>query len=297
LYRAGYERPPLSTYLLDFYAAWGQRAVQQLTGDEFILDECAGCGLVFQRMIPDDALMQVLYGEWIDTDSIRKAKVRGPEYFPGLARQIEAILAFFQKPSQDIALLDFGMGWGEWCRMAMAYGCAVYGAELSEARIAHAGTFGVPVLTWEEIAERRFDFINSEQVFEHLARPRETLEFLAAALKPGGVIRISVPNGIDIKRRLRVADWKARKGTRNSLNPVAPLEHLNCFTNGAIRTMAGQFNLTEVAIRPSSIGSPLHRLRGFAGRAHQAVRTGRPNGSSTDLCFRIEPRRAEGSAR
>ena len=124
----------------------------------------------------------------------------------------------------------------------------VYGTELSQARIEYAKASGIKVITWEDIPNYRFDFINTEQVFEHLSEPMETLVHLKRALKPGGMIKISVPNGWDIKRRLRIADWIAPKGFRNSLNPVAPLEHINCFNHEVIVKMASRIGLKLEAL-------------------------------------------------
>ena len=94
------------------------------------------------------------------------------------------------------------------------------------------------VLTWEEIPTHQFDFINTEQVFEHLSQPLETLEYLSKALKPHGIIKISVPNGWNIEEKLAIGDWDASKESPQSLNPVAPLEHVNCFTYQSIIKMA-----------------------------------------------------------
>lgn len=124
----------------------------------------------------------------------------------------------------------------------------VYGTELSQARIEYAKASGIKVITWEDIPNYRFDFINTEQVFEHLSEPMETLVHLKRALKPGGMIKISVPNGWDIKRRLRIGDWTAPKGSRNSLNPIAPLEHINCFNHEVIVKMASRVGLKLEAL-------------------------------------------------
>lgn len=63
------------------------------------------------------------------------------------------------------------MGWGDWFQMAQSFGCKAAGMELSEARVSHAQSRGVPAVEWQELASRRFDFINTEQVFEHVTDP------------------------------------------------------------------------------------------------------------------------------
>jgi SAM-dependent methyltransferase len=132
--------------------------------------------------------------------------------------------------------------------MASAFGCDSYGTELSETRIKYAQAKGIKVIAWDEIPQYRFDFINTEQVFEHIPEPLQTLRHLKTALKPGGIIKVSVPEADDIKRRLRLMDWKAPKDSRNSLNPVAPLEHINFFRTKSLTKMARAAGMEEVFI-------------------------------------------------
>ena len=107
--------------------------------------------------------------------------------------------------------------------MAKAFVCDSYGTELSETRIKYAKSHGIKVITWDEIPNHSFDLINAERVFEHISEPLESLFHLKKSLKSGGLIKISVANGGNIKRGLRIADWTAPKGSRNSVNPVSPL--------------------------------------------------------------------------
>ena len=71
---------------------------------------------------------------------------------------------------------------------------------------------------------------------------------LRRALTDDGLIKISVPKADDIHRRLKRMDWKAPKGSRNSLNPVAPLEHINLFRRSALLAMGAAAGLEEVRI-------------------------------------------------
>ena len=43
-------------------------------------------------------------------------------------------------------------------------------------------------------------------------------------------------------------DWKAKKGTKNSLNDVAPLEHIQCFTRSSLILMAKKAGMSEITI-------------------------------------------------
>lgn len=250
IYTCKYLESPVKDYLESFYAPTGGIEFEYLAEAEFILQKCYTCGLVFQRDIPNDFLMQKLYEEWLDPQKILEISARRDNISKLLlqTQEILMVIAILGVLPSKLTFLDFGMGWGHWCRIAQNYGCEVYGTELSVSRIAHARAHGISVLAWDDIPHYRFDFINTEQVFEHLAAPLDTLQHLQRSLKPDGLIKISVPYGGDIRRRLQVGDWAAPKRSRNSLNPIAPLEHINCFSRTALIKMAAIAGLAPVYI-------------------------------------------------
>jgi predicted SAM-dependent methyltransferase len=107
--------------------------------------------------------------------------------------------------------------------------CESYGTDLSKKCIEHARSSGIHVISWDDIPDHRFDFINTEQLLERLAEPLDTLRHLKSAMKEGGIIKISVPTARNIDERLKRMDWKSHRKSSYSLNPVAPMEHINCF--------------------------------------------------------------------
>ena len=246
-YEKGFCEPPIRDYLEAFYAPQGGVEFEFLEGANFTLIECGSCGLIFQKHIANDALMARLYDRWIDPEKVF-ALIDGRQpaaYFMSLAKQVANVVAWFRQVPRELSCLDFGMGWGHWCRIARGFGCDVAGVELSEARIAFAKKSGLEVIAPGEIAARRFDYIHTEQVFEHLPHPLATLRELKRALKPGGLIRIGVPDGWKIRRKLARGNWLAAKGSRDSLNAIAPLEHINCFHYAVIVRLARRAGLEE----------------------------------------------------
>jgi SAM-dependent methyltransferase len=246
-----YTESPIRDYLVAFYSTTGSGVeFEYLEGAEFVLDECLDCGLIFQREVPNPALIERLYEKWLDPATVRAIVSRLETGRSRLwcAAEIARGIEHLGKRPSDVQFLDFGMGWGGWCFLARGFGCDVYGMELSASRVAHATASGIPVLSWDELRNNRFDFINAEQVFEHLADPRDTLVSLAAALKPGGIIHINVPPGHDIKRKLQNPDWSLPARSPESLNDVAPLQHLNCFTFESLVRMGSKAGLREVEI-------------------------------------------------
>ncbi len=250
LYKKPYDKPPISEYLESFYSPQGGVEFKYLENATFNLCECKECGLIFQKEIPNDFLMEVLYEKWLDPKKAFQQHKKS--YSLGLytyyAQEISTIIAHLHKEPSKLSFFDFGMGWGKWALMAKGFGCKSYGTELSEERIKCATSNGINVISWDEIPKHSFDFINTEQVFEHIPNPLDTLIHLKDALKPEGMLKISVPTANDITRRLKLMDWTARKGTRNSLNPVAPLEHINYFRRSSLIKMAALAGMEEVVI-------------------------------------------------
>lgn len=262
LRRHSYDTPEILTYLKSFYQSQGNPELQFLSEQDYVLTECLGCKLVFQSEIPGDELMYSLYEVWIDPEKCftNHETNRSVDYFASRFAEIARILTFLDRPLRELDILDYSMGWGNWCRIAAAFGCNVHGTEFSPSRIAHARRNGVTVVTHEEMVENRYDYINTDQVFEHVPDPFPTLMRLKSCLKPNGLIKLSVPNGWDIKRRLEVWDWAAPKGSEKSLNAVAPLEHINCFNENSLTRLAERAGLVPVFI-PAKIEENVQRRR------------------------------------
>jgi hypothetical protein len=193
--------------------------------------------------VPDDKLVREIYDEWIPpSEKDRLRRERDLDDYCYLAEQIQFLVRDLALQPHDIRVLDFGMGWAEWASMARAFGCQVAGAELSSHRARHAQSLGIEVVDWDEIAKRKFHFINAEQVFEHLVEPLPVLKHLAAALAENGMLRIAVPDSRPALRTL------ARSGTfaelaESHIVPVAPLEHVNCFEYRSLAALGGYAGL------------------------------------------------------
>ena len=250
IYSKNYLSSPVKEFLESFYTSQGIIEFEYLEDTVFQLQECTACGNIYQKEVPNDFLARKLYCEWISPELARRTEVeeKGESFAYKYAREIEMIISFLRKKPAQIKMLDYGMGWGLWCIEANKAGCNCFGTELSEERISHAKSQGVKTISWDEIPGGGFDFINTEQVFEHISNPLKTLLHLKKGLSKAGLIKISVPDGSDIKRRLRIEDWQAPKGSNNSLNPVSPLEHINCFTWSSVLKMAEAAGLEEVKV-------------------------------------------------
>lgn len=250
IYQSPYDQDPIKQYLDDFYSVQGAVEHHYLSGAMYVLCECTRCGLLFQRDIPNDHLMERLYDHWIDPKKVfaLNSQEQDLAYYARNAQEVMRMVAFSGKEPSSLKVLDFGMGWAEWAMMAKAFGVDSYGMELSKERIEHAKVNGIKVIEWDEVPGQAFDIINTEQVFEHIPEPLQTLKQLGKGLKPGGLIKISVPTANGIERRLKTMDWKAPKGSPNSLNAVAPLEHINYYRRRTFAEMGKKAGFEEVQL-------------------------------------------------
>ncbi len=239
VYQAKYTEDPIKEYLYRFYDPQGCVEMEYLNGEEYILRQCNVCSLIFQCNIPNDQLMSRIYERWIDSDIYRPKSNSNPLITrPNLLAELLMLPAVLRKQSSQISLLDFGMGWSEWCRIAQALDYKIAGSEINKDQLEYARNYQISIVSLHALVDSSFDYINAEQVFEHIAQPFEVLQLLSRALKPDGVIKISVPNGAGILNQLTHSKWLIPKKSRKSLNAIAPLEHINTYSYSALLELA-----------------------------------------------------------
>lgn len=242
-----FNQPPISNYIRSYYE--GRANESLLEGTHFEVRQCSKCALIFQRSVPVGSLLADLYDRWIPaTERERLRKTYSLKMYRNLAAQVDFVIQHFALPPSEIDMFDFGLGWSEWAGVARAFGCNVAGAELSVERKAHAQSIGIEIVELEDISDRRFHYINTEQVFEHLVNPQEVLKSLAASLRPCGIIKISVPDGRGIAEKLKKIT-SSTPWAQDELMPIAPLEHINCFDYRSLTELGKGVGL--LPIRPS----------------------------------------------
>lgn len=158
------------------------------------------------------------------------------------------MLALLGPLSAPPKVLDFGLGWGDWCKMAAAYGCESFGVELSREKVEHARSVGIKVVALEDLPPNHFDYINMEQVLEHLTEPWAVVHRLVSSLKPGGLMHIAVPNGNDVLNHVCKITWSMQE--RTATMAIHPLEHLNCFSYRALVNLGHRAGLQEITPSP-----------------------------------------------
>ena len=228
---------------------------------------------MFQRFVPDDDLFDEVYGRWIDHGPTAGAiALKGFEVRRQYAFQVINVVKHFRRNPDEIRMLDFGMGWANWVQMAAAFGCAVEGAESNPVQLESAHRRDLTTVSPDALEPERYDFINTEQVFEHLVDPLSLGRRLVGALRPGGVLRISVPNGTHVPALLEKPNWTAPKGHPQSLNAITPLEHLNTFTHESLNRLGAQLGLQPFTFPLRVYLDQWQPIRGVLGSLVRRVR-------------------------
>lgn len=238
-----------------FLARYYRRATGLETwtsGAVYQLERCLRCGLIFQRYVGDDALLTELYDHWL---SAGKAPDADLDFLAQLAapaqsrdgHEVMMVSAALGRPLPELRVLDYGMGWGLWALIAQALGAQAYGYDLAASRRAYVAARGVhAVEDVAEIAGLDLDFVNSEQVFEHLAEPLEVMRLLANGLRSGGVLKVSVPQSPGLEKRASALDWDGP--LTPSMTAIHPLEHVNCFSPHSLSALASRAGLEPMRL-------------------------------------------------
>jgi 2-polyprenyl-3-methyl-5-hydroxy-6-metoxy-1,4-benzoquinol methylase len=201
-------------------------------GSEYPVRACPECGTVFLWPPPSDEQLQSAYdtsyygegsskfGGWIE---------RFRDVFAGRrARQLASSLA------PGARILDVGCGDGRLLRGFQSAGrYELHGIELpgpAAERAAktpsihlHLGTLAATALPTAS-----FDLITLVHVYEHIPKPRETLDLLARLIKPGGRLFLAFPNISSWQARVFAEDWFHLDPPRhlNLVPPQAVINHL-----------------------------------------------------------------------
>lgn len=233
LYEEPYAGAGVSHYLGRHYEG---RATALEPGLIYRLSRCGDCGLAFQAFVPDDSMLQKIYDHWVVGAGEEAELDFQLNDYCYLDEQVQFMLQHLAKAPAQIKVLDFGFGWGHWARMAMAWGCEVWGIELSQERRERGRSLGIRLVELDTLPSQTFDFIHTEQVFEHLTDPREVLQRLSAALRHKGLLKISVPDASAALKKLEASSSFSALDVHEQMT-VAPLEHINSFTRDSLEAL------------------------------------------------------------
>ena len=221
--------------------------------------KCQACGMMYQSpQMPESSIE--------DAHTHFEEYTHYPDLNPAKTRLFEARIRRMAKAGLipgDGSFLDVGTGYGAmldamaaalppWRRMAI---------EISDsARTALASRGHASVAQAEDLApDARFDWINLDNVLEHLPNPMEALADLRTRLKPGGMVYVEVPNEFLIHFKYVINDW-----ARGFPKPPTFPGHMSLFTKRTLRSMGKQAGFQRIHIWQEAIGDPW-RLEALAG--------------------------------
>lgn len=154
-------------------------------------------------------------------------------------------------------LVDVGCGNGDKLKLASQLGWDARGIELDASAVKAAQAQGLRVDQggYELLAHYRgqVDCVVCSHVLEHVHQPLQLLQMLLAALKPQGVLLLSVPNAASFLRHHYGENWRGLEAPRHLAIPDSAwlMEHLR-----------GQgFNCTQVASHALETAMESERIR------------------------------------
>jgi SAM-dependent methyltransferase len=222
---------------------------------------CAACGHMQLETFPDDAVLAEAYGE-----------AESDEYIGEEAGQRETarrVLDRIERHAPRGALLDLGCWVGFLLAEARSRGWETAGVEPSEFAHGYATReLGLDVrkedLFAADVGTARFDAVVLGDVIEHLPRPAEALERIAAMLTGDGVLWMALPDaGSRVARSMGRRWWS-----------VIPT-HVQYFTRSSMRTLLERhgWEVLEIGTAPKafSVRYYLERIGGYSPAASRML--------------------------
>lgn len=238
-FKVSYHEKALGSFIERSYHHRGGIPSYYLQGGYYDLNSCKRCGLVFQSCIPQGKLLDCIYNPIFSDDlKLRKSKtknLKSMKFVESDARQVIKIT----KSRQSARVLDYGVGYGTFARFLLEKGIEVHGTELNEEASSFAKNKGVKILTDTELLSYKYDFINTDQVLEHVVYPDTVISLLATLLTDFGILKISVPNAKNIVLDIDQMDFDNAK----KFNAATPLQHINVFSDAVFEYIASNWNL------------------------------------------------------
>ena len=253
LYSLPYKSPKMVFFLENYYKK--DLEIKKIEKNQYRLVECNNCNLIFQEQIPNKEFSKQLYENIIDKENIFSKKENfKKKWHQKLKYELELIQNLFDKKTQEISILEFGAGWGYWSKYFGGKGFNVSAFEVSESRIKFMKKNNIKILQDLENVSEKFDFIYSEETFEHISNPKETLLNLSNFLNNDGYILLRFPSNFLFK-------FKINNNYQPKSDCAHPLEHINLFKRKSFDKMLTNTNLKTITFQSKFNFSPRNFLK------------------------------------
>jgi SAM-dependent methyltransferase len=226
-------------------------------GVPYFCVRCAGCGFYYVNPEPDESELMALYDAGYSDGH--------EQTWHGFEDRLNAQVLRLLQERGVASLTDLGAGQGRFLRMARDAGFGVDGIEPSAANCAAArARYDVAPrpLTVQQFLQTRptgLECVTMLNVLEHLPQPRIVLAQIAAALRPGGVMAVVVPN-VDftlflgrLRRAARFRDVYMVESSRFSQQGFDPPIHLSSFDAPHLRRALEQTGFRVDTLRQAAV--------------------------------------------
>lgn len=181
-----------------------------------------------------------------------KSEARPPTLTEAVHKTEEAILLRLLTPAERPKVLDYGMGLGHWLLAMRAFGAEAWGTDIDPLSAVVAAENGLRFeANLDDLPDGYFDFINSDQVFEHLPDPLRHLERITPKLSPGGILKLSTPGDERMPgklSRLARGGYSDLGEFQRDFDSLSPLCHINLFTARSLRALGEAAGLNPFRI-------------------------------------------------
>lgn len=214
-----------------------------LNDQHFYIMKCNSCTFIFQQYILNNTGMQKLYDKWMEPDEVRRITNSFGNFSDLMANYVHRLKYGEQHfTKRPINLMDWGAGIGNFCKLAKdmpAYVVTAY--DFSGEKNRELTEYKIDTRTIGQLHEKEFDFINIDQVLEHVSDPVGLLKECSKFLSDTGLIFVSTPDCSAIEKLIQ----------RNNLNNqfhecLSPHQHINAFTNKSMKAAANHAGLKTV---------------------------------------------------
>lgn len=250
----------------------------------FELDRCRGCGFIFLNPTPEAAVLARYYpndyysyqNEDRPAPAAQASRNQSRAAFY-LRHPIRAVNALFYSKilgqNQDLPVrpglrfLDVGCGDGAYLKTRLREGCECYGVDIGGEALKRLNVSHPAIQThcgdlWEaKWPAKSFDIVNVCHVLEHVPDPDRLLTEIRRILKPGGLIKVQLPNADSATRVLFRRFWQGYETPR----------HLWVFASGNLTALFERNGLSVVRRRTlensfSVLSSLVHVWNGITGQ-------------------------------
>lgn len=208
----------------------------------FEIVKCNKCNFIFQSNVLNDEGMFLLYNHWLDKELLLKyySEMKPNEYEKALLKVIKKVF----KKENNINILDYGAGYGNFCALSKKLGFNTFAFDLSNDKNEYIiSDIGVNKISNLNDYELFFDFIFVNQVFEHVSDPLNILKKLKNSLSHKGIIYISVPDCNRIEETI-----KNNGLTEELFMQLSPQQHINAFNNKTLLKLGYEAGLRQLNI-------------------------------------------------